>query len=84
VFEGVEGCGKTTQLQRTWEWLQGERVLLSLVNRAEQSWACAYGSLLLPVGKPIQSGAEGVVIWAQHVEEVLNPRLAQGNVRSLR
>lgn len=22
VFEGVEGCGKTTQLQRTWEWLQ--------------------------------------------------------------
>ncbi len=30
VFEGVEGCGKTTQLQRSREWLQSLFVAKSL------------------------------------------------------
>jgi len=79
VFEGVEGCGKTPVAANV-EWLQEERgMLLSLVNRAEQrlvltevvasfSWKTDSIRLLYAADR------------AQHVEEVLNPRLAQGQL----
>lgn len=85
VFEGVEGCGKTTQLQRTWEWLQGgaRNVVVTREPGGTELGLCLRKLLLTSVGKPIQSGAE-VLLYAadraQHVEEVLNPRLAQGAI----
>ena len=85
VFEGVEGCGKTTQLQRTWEWLQGgaRNVVVTNEPGGTELGLCLRKLLLTSVGKPIQDGAELLLYAAdraQHVEEVLNPQLAQGAI----
>ncbi len=91
VFEGVEGCGKTTQLQRTREWLQ--RILDSgsvppvVVTRepgGTELGACLRRLLLSnDAGKPIQDSAELLLYAAdraQHVEEVLKPQLTLGAI----
>ena len=85
VFEGVEGCGKTTQLQRTWEWLQGgaRNVVVTNEPGGTELGLCLRKLLLTSLGKPIQDGAELLLYAAdraQHVEEVLNPQLAQGAI----
>jgi dTMP kinase len=86
VFEGVEGCGKTTQLQRTWEWLQGgaRNVVVTREPGGTELGLCLRKLLLTKSeGKPIQDGAELLLYAAdraQHVEEVLNPMLAQGAI----
>lgn len=85
VFEGVEGCGKTTQLQRTWEWLQGgaRNVVVTNEPGGTELGLCLRKLLLTSVGKPIQDGAELLLYAAdraQHVEEVLNPQLALGAI----
>ncbi len=84
VFEGVEGCGKTTQIQRSREWLQSilDSGSAPAVVVTREPGGTALGtdlrSLLLgaEIGKPIQDSAER----AQHVEEVLKPQLAMGAV----
>jgi dTMP kinase len=90
VFEGVEGCGKTTQLQRSREWLQrfssSKSSPLSVsVTREPGGTELGLGlrQLLLSEaeGKPIQESAELLLYAAdraQHVEEVLKPQLALG------
>ena len=89
VFEGVEGCGKTTQLQRSLEWLQRLPSSLStpfsvVVTREPGGTELGLGLrelLLLGGGKPIQDRAELLLFAAdraQHVEEVLKPQLALG------
>lgn len=85
VFEGVEGCGKTTQLQRTWEWLQAgaRNVVVTNEPGGTELGLCLRKLLLTSVGKPIQDGAELLLYAAdraQHVEEVLNPQLALGAI----
>ena len=86
VFEGVEGCGKTTQLQRTWEWLQGgaRNVVVTNEPGGTELGLCLRKLLLTKSeGKPIQDGAELLLYAAdraQHVEEVLNPQLALGAI----
>ena len=84
VFEGVEGAGKTTQLQRLQEWLQMPTItpLSVIVTRepggTELGWKLR--QLLLHEGKQIEDRAELLLYAAdraQHVEQVLKPHLAR-------
>lgn len=94
VFEGVEGCGKTTQLLSMqtwlqtsgwWHHLQTQGCLTQLVTTREPGGTelgKALRSLLLtPDQSPLHNRAELLLYAAdraQHVEEVLNPLLQQG------
>ena len=92
VFEGVEGCGKTTQLQRSQEWLQslhpyGSATFSVVVTRepgGTELGLCLRRLLLLEAeGEPIQDRAELLLYAAdraQHVEEVLKPALAHAAI----
>lgn len=92
VFEGVEGCGKTTQLQRSRSWLQhlsdSESAGFSVwVTREPGGTELGLGLrrflLSEAEGKAIQDRAELLLFAAdraQHVEEVLKPQLALGAV----
>ena len=92
VFEGVEGCGKTTQLQRSRSWLQhlcdSKSAGFSVwVTREPGGTELGLGLrrflLSEAEGKPIQDRAELLLFAAdraQHVEEVLKPQLALGAV----
>ncbi|AFZ32919.1 thymidylate kinase [Gloeocapsa sp. PCC 7428] len=85
VFEGVEGCGKTTQLQRSHQWLK-TLSLPAIVTREPggTNLGTALRQLLLNVGKqPIYNSTELLLYAAdraQHVEEVLKPELASGTI----
>ncbi|NJN86552.1 MAG: dTMP kinase [Leptolyngbyaceae cyanobacterium SL_7_1] len=94
VFEGVEGCGKTTQLLTVQAWLedsgwlphlQARGYLTQLVTTREPGGTelgKALRSLLLtPDQAPLHRRAELLLYAAdraQHVEQVLNPLLQQG------
>ncbi|NJN58097.1 MAG: dTMP kinase [Leptolyngbyaceae cyanobacterium SL_5_9] len=93
VFEGVEGSGKTTQLQRSQAWLldslykplQAQGYISHLVV-TRQPGGTELGQsirqlLLHPTQSPIQDRAELLLYAAdraQHVEELLKPQLEQG------
>jgi dTMP kinase len=83
VFEGVEGSGKTTQLQRCSDWLlaEGKNVVLT---REPGGTTIGVGlRKLLLEGSPIQDRAELLLYAAdraQHVEEFLKPQLAMGTI----
>lgn len=88
VFEGVEGCGKTTQIQRTLDWLQAvfpsERVVVTRQPGGTQL-GIGIRRLLLDYseGKPIQNLTELLLYAAdraQHVEEILKPELHNGTI----
>jgi len=88
VFEGVEGCGKTTQIQRTLDWLQAvfpsERVVVTRQPGGTQL-GIGIRRLLLDYseGKPIQDLTELLLYAAdraQHVEEILKPELHNGTI----
>ncbi len=94
VFEGVEGCGKTTQLQRSHQWLltsgrvaklQSEgRVRDLVVTREPGGTTVGAGIrqlLLSPAKEPICDRAELLLYAAdraQHVDGFLRPQLAEG------
>lgn len=92
VFEGVEGCGKTTQLQRSREWLQrlpdSEKPRAVVVTREPGGTKFGLGlrKLLLQEGargEGPRPSAELLLFAAdraQHVEEVLKPQLALGAI----
>lgn len=91
VFEGVEGSGKTTQLKRCSEWLQkvdiNSSLEIPLVVTREPGGTPLGQSLrkLLLEGdsSPIQDRTELLLYAAdraQHVEEFLKPKLAQGAI----
>lgn len=96
VFEGVEGSGKTTQLQRCRDWLRGSDLLKSLGVPAPEttvvvtkepggtSLGLGLRKLLLDVqSQSIQDRAELLMYAAdraQHVEEFLEPQLANGAI----
>lgn len=94
VFEGVEGCGKTTQLRRSQQWLvdsgwqallQAKGCLQHLVTTREPG-GTALGLqvrqlLLEPSTEVMQSRTELLLYAAdraQHVEGYLKPQLHQG------
>jgi dTMP kinase len=94
VFEGVEGCGKTTQLQRSYQWLltsgwlaklqSGNRVKDLIVTREPGGTTLGSGIrqlLLSPAKEPIYDRAELLLYAAdraQHVDGFLQPQLAEG------
>ena len=91
VFEGVEGCGKTTQLRRLHEWLEVSGYLnplnSAIVTREPGGTELGLGlrRLLLEAGTgtSIQERAELLLYAAdraQHVEELLKPSLAKGAI----
>lgn len=90
IFEGVEGCGKTTQLQRTAEWLWAHRspdappVIVTREPGGTQMGE-TLRQLLLDVRprEPLQERAELLLYAAdrtQHVEQVVKPHLAKGAI----
>jgi len=90
VFEGCEGCGKTTQIQLTYEWLQSlDKSPFTKAIITRQPGGTELGlhlrQLLLRGSgeKPIADRAELLLYTAdraQHVEEVLQPNLALGAI----
>ncbi len=95
VFEGVEGCGKTTQLRRSQQWLltqwlprlQTQGSIKQLVATREPG-GTELGQglrhlLLQPASEPIQDLAELLLYSAdraQHVTGYLRPHLAAGAI----
>lgn len=86
VFEGVEGCGKTTQIKATLLWLR-DLVREEIVVTREPGGTdlgLEVRRLLLKAGvKPIQDRTELLLYAAdraQHVEEMLKPQLAHGKI----
>jgi dTMP kinase len=90
VFEGGEGCGKTTQLARTQSWLgqwlsESDRPDCPLITTREPG-GTALGSqirqlLLTDTGEIMDSRTELLLYAAdraQHVETFLRPHLNQG------
>jgi dTMP kinase len=96
VFEGVEGCGKTTQLQRSRQWLQASgwwqggpelaaEPLLVTREPGGTQLGTSLRQLLLGDGlqEAMQDRAELLLYAAdraQHVEGVLRPGLAAGQL----
>jgi dTMP kinase len=85
VFEGVEGSGKTTQIQQTSEWLQSLGIF-TLVTREPggTDLGLHLRHLLLEATKhPIADRTELLLYAAdrsQHVEQELKPSLAKGAI----
>ncbi len=94
VFEGVEGCGKTTQLQRSRQWLlksgwlptlQSKRFLKQLIATREPGGTdlgVGVRQLLLNPAKELIHDRAELLLYAadraQHVESFLRPHLAEG------
>ncbi len=84
VFEGVEGCGKTTQLQESHLWLQYTFPTKKIVTTREPGdteLGLGLRQVLLSLKnqEPIHKAAELLLYAAdraQHVQEVLLPQLA--------
>lgn len=91
VFEGSEGGGKTTQLQRIQAWLQGlvKQGIIPAVVVTRQPGGTALGvhlrsCLLGGVGEEAIAHRAELLLYAadraQHIEQVIEPNLAQGAI----
>ena len=88
VFEGVEGCGKTTQLQQTHLWLQdtfANKKIVTTREPGDTELGLGLRQLLLSLKnqQPIYPSAELLLYAAdraQHVQEVLMPNLAKETI----
>lgn len=96
VFEGVEGSGKTTQLQRCSSWLQasglqeclgaiGEKIALVVTREpGGTSLGVSLRQLLLEGHSSLIQDRTELLMYAadraQHVEEFLKPQLALGTI----
>ena len=88
VFEGVEGCGKTTQIQQSYLWLQStipDKKIVVTREPGDTELGLGLRQLLLSLKnqKPIYPTAELLLYAAdraQHVQEVLQPQLARDAV----
>ncbi len=85
VFEGVEGCGKTSQIQLCQEWLKSLGVSV-VVTREPGGTALGLDlrRLLLEVENKKIADTTELLLYAadrsQHVEEELKPNLEKGNI----
>jgi dTMP kinase len=95
VFEGGEGCGKTTQLQRTHDWLQTtwlpklqtqqhiQNLFITREPGGTELCAKIRQLLLDPDQEPMNSRTELLLYAAdraQHVEQCLLPALTSGHL----
>ncbi|MCX7594543.1 MAG: dTMP kinase [Fischerella sp.] len=86
VFEGVEGCGKTTQIQLCGEWLQSLGISILMTREpGGTELGLHLRRLLLEQSsvKPIADRTELLLYAAdrsQHVEQELRPNLAAGKI----
>ena len=84
AFEGVEGCGKTTQIQKSYLWLQSnfpDKKIVVTREPGDTELGLGLRNLLLSLKnqKPIYPAAELLLYAAdraQHVQELLRPQLA--------
>jgi dTMP kinase len=91
VFEGIDGCGKTTQLEKAYQWLQEKLANLlsppSLLKTREPG-ATELGKslrslLLQPHWETVPPDPRAELLMyaadrAQHVQQILKPHLRQG------
>jgi dTMP kinase len=83
VFEGVEGCGKTTQVKRSQDWLRAQG-MTAIVTREPGGTDLGQEIrrlLLTPTPEAMQDRTELLLYAAdraQHVEGMLKPQLAAG------
>ena len=96
VFEGVEGSGKTTQIQRSRDWLLSRGVLDTLSNYGKKpsviitrepggtTLGIKLRQLLLQENTSFLQHRTELLLYAadrsQHVEELLQPQLAAGAI----
>jgi dTMP kinase len=96
VFEGVEGCGKTTQLQRSQQWLkesgwlsllQSKGHIYKLITTREPGGTelgLGIRQLLLEQSQELIQNRAELLLYAadraQHVEGFLRPHLAEGSL----
>jgi dTMP kinase len=88
VFEGVEGAGKTTQIQQTATWLQSKCSQKRSVTVTREPGGTKLGlqirQLLLDDPHSELSNRAELLLYgadrAQHVESVIEPQLELGNI----
>jgi dTMP kinase len=88
VFEGVEGSGKTTQIQQTATWLQSwcgkDRSVIVTREPGGTSLGRQIRQLLLDDPQSVVSDRTELLLYgadrAQHVESVIKPHLERGDV----
>ncbi len=85
TFEGIEGCGKTTQLQMAGDFLASHSIpLISTAEPGGTPLGRTIRDILLNRGPYVLStGAELLLFCAarsQHIEEVIAPALSEGKV----
>jgi dTMP kinase len=84
VFEGVEGCGKTTQIQLCFQWLESLNIPVLLTREpGGTELGKDLRALLLEKSpsKPVEEVTELLLYAAdraQHIQEELKPNLATG------
>jgi dTMP kinase len=82
VFEGVEGCGKTTQIQLTGEWLQYLGIEVMITREPGGTELGVDLRRLLLDGKNSIANRTELLLYAadraQHVEQKLKPNLLKG------
>jgi len=83
VFEGIDGCGKSTQAERLVNWLISQRIP-AIVTREPggTNIGQAIRSLLLETNEVIHPRTELLLFMAdraQHIDEVIKPALSKGD-----
>jgi dTMP kinase len=82
TFEGIEGCGKTTQMNRAAEWLASRgRVVLTTREPGGTALGQRLRDALLHARENVEPGAELLLMVAdrrQHLVELIEPALATG------
>jgi dTMP kinase len=82
TFEGIEGCGKTTQLTRAAEWFAARgRVVLATREPGGTPLGQSLRHALLHARENVEPGAELLLLVAdrrQHLLELIEPALAVG------
>jgi dTMP kinase len=82
TFEGIEGCGKTTQLNRAADWLRARgRAVVATREPGGTALGLRLREALLHAHENVEAGAELLLMVAdrrQHLIEMIEPALAAG------